>query len=58
MAGSDLELTASPHLTATTMRPCSRVLSDQLMDPNLVLRLVPHISRQKSDHAICHALYE
>jgi len=57
MAGSDLELTVSLRLTATTMQPCSRALSDQLMDPNLVPHLVLHIAGQKSDPAICLARY-
>ncbi len=57
MAGSDLELTVSLRLTATTMQPCSRALSDRLMDPDLVPRLVLHIAGQKSDPAICLARY-
>ena len=57
MAGSDLELTAWLRLTATTMQPCSRALSDQLMDPDLVPRLEPHTAGQKSDPAICLARY-
>ena len=57
MAGSDLELTVSPRLTATTMQPCSRALSDQSMDPGLAPRLEPHNAGQKSDPAICLARY-
>lgn len=58
MADSDLELTASLRPTATTMQPCSRALSDQSMDPDLVQRLVLHTVGQKSDLAICLARYE
>lgn len=58
MDGSDLELTASLRLTATTMQPCSRALSDQSMDPDLVPRLELHNVGQKSDPAICLAPYE
>ena len=58
MAGSDLELRVSPRLIATTMQPCSRALSDQSMDPNLVPRLELHTAGQKSDPAICLARYE
>jgi hypothetical protein len=57
MAGSDLELTVSRRLTATTMQPCSRGVSDQSMDPDLVPRLVLHIAGQKSDPATCLARY-
>ena len=57
MAGSDLELTVSLRLTATTMLPCSHVLSDQSTDPDLVPRLEPHTAGQKSDPAICLARY-
>ena len=57
MADSDLELTALLRLTATTMQPCSRVLSDQSTDPDLVQRLEPHTAGQKSDPAICLARY-
>ena len=57
MADSDLELTASQRLTATTMPPCSRVLSDQSMDPDLAPHLVLHIAGQKSDPATCHVRY-
>ncbi len=57
MADSDLVLTASQHLTATTMQPCSRASSDRLMDPDLVPRLVLHIAGQKSDLATCLARY-
>ena len=57
MAGSDLELTVSLRLTATTMQPCSRALSDQLMDPNLVPRLELRTAGQKSDPATCLAQY-
>ena len=55
MAGSDLELMASLRLTATTMQPYSRALSDQLMDPDLVPRLALHTAGQKSDPVICLA---
>ena len=57
MAGPDLELTVSLRLTATTMQPCSRALSDQLMDPNLVPRLELRTAGQKSDPATCLAQY-
>ena len=58
MAGSDLELTVSLRLTATTMQPCSRALLDQSMDPDLVPHLELHNAGQKSDPAICLARYE
>ena len=57
MAGSDLELRVSQRLTATTMQPCSRALSDQSMDPDLVPRLELHTAKQKSDPVICLARY-
>lgn len=58
MAGSDLELTASLRLAATTMQPCSRALSDQSMDLDLVPRLELHTAGQKFDPAIYLARFE